>query len=143
MAGARRIADHLINRIRELRPWNLFPVSPAKVRRHDSQSHLNRNRVHNPAIVDRIQNGRGTARMTWSNSAPLKSVKTAFAGRLPFEESFSGDPDDFGAGVETGSDLIAGESRGRETIIPADGKSKIPPIVLPSHLAAKVGKMAY
>jgi hypothetical protein len=40
------------------------------LKRHDIQNHLNLNRVHNPAIVDTIQNGGGTARMTW---LPLES----------------------------------------------------------------------
>ena len=39
-------------------------------RPHDSQSHPNRNRVHNPAIVDTIQNGGGLAGMT---CLPLES----------------------------------------------------------------------
>src|SRR5579864_20453 len=34
-------------------------------RRRDTQNQLNRNRVHNPGVVDTIQYGRGTARMTW------------------------------------------------------------------------------
>src|SRR5580698_10106194 len=43
---------------------------PRRSRRRDTQDHLNRNRVHNPGVVDTIQNGRGTAQMTW---LPLES----------------------------------------------------------------------
>ena len=34
------------------------------------KTNLNRNRVHNPGVVDTVQNGRGTARVTW---LPLES----------------------------------------------------------------------
>jgi len=70
-----RIADHLINRIGDLLPWNLRLLQ--KQGRHDCQNHLNRNRVHNRRIVDTIQNESGAARMTW---LPIR-IENAHVGR--------------------------------------------------------------